>query len=82
MGRSRSKARYSLANSSDVADLLEAVVDQGIHNKPPPKPASIDESLDGSRHGAGSCFDTESLANSLSSGMFNRGTLNHDIMRG
>lgn len=28
VGRSRSKARYSLANSSEVADLLEAVVEQ------------------------------------------------------
>ncbi|KAG2501762.1 hypothetical protein HYH03_000262 [Edaphochlamys debaryana] len=35
VGRNRSKARYALATSAEVGDLLEAVVQQGIYNRPP-----------------------------------------------
>jgi hypothetical protein len=35
VGRSRSKARYSLAGSNDVGTLLEAIIRQGIQNLSP-----------------------------------------------
>lgn len=40
VGRNRSKARYSLGGSSEVGDLLEAVVRQGIYNLSPQAPLS------------------------------------------
>ncbi|GLI68117.1 hypothetical protein VaNZ11_012454 [Volvox africanus] len=34
VGRNRSKARYALATSAEVGDLLDAIVQQGIYHRP------------------------------------------------
>ncbi|MEW5311818.1 MAG: hypothetical protein WDW38_003503 [Sanguina aurantia] len=39
VGRNRSKARFALAGSSDVADLLDSIVQQAIHHHAPPAPS-------------------------------------------